>query len=219
MSPNLKHLLLPAVLSVVAQVPLTLEARAYPIDCAILLCLAGGWPASTECTLAKAEFIRRITPYPVEPPLQIWRCPMGTGLPALPSATPQIIIGESHDDEITTEGGDLQPTTSVEAIGSGADVDIGGAAFDFVRSIDVFQVRASQRESGDGECNRMAIVRRGHYGPNGQFFWGSSVVRALPPAFQGASRYGDHCPSVNIRSMFVDWEDYKGTYGFEQVNY
>ena len=52
------------------------SASAYPIDCAILLCLAGGFPASAECSAAKAEFIRRITPWPIEPPLQLWNCPM-----------------------------------------------------------------------------------------------------------------------------------------------
>lgn len=39
-------------------------AQAYPIDCAILLCMAGGFPASVECSRAKAEVIRRITPWP-----------------------------------------------------------------------------------------------------------------------------------------------------------
>lgn len=64
-------------------------ASAYPIDCAILLCLAGGFPASAECTAAKAEVIRRITPWPVEPPLQLWNCPMqapaGIAVPSLGS--------------------------------------------------------------------------------------------------------------------------------------
>ena len=55
----------------------TAPADAYPIDCAIFLCLAGGWPNSQDCNAARAEFIRRITPLPVEPPLQLWRCPMG----------------------------------------------------------------------------------------------------------------------------------------------
>ncbi|MEM6887002.1 MAG: hypothetical protein AAF636_02560 [Pseudomonadota bacterium] len=55
----------------------TAPAYAYPIDCAIFLCLAGGWPNSPDCNAARAEFIRRITPLPVEPPLQLWRCPMG----------------------------------------------------------------------------------------------------------------------------------------------
>lgn len=50
---------------------------AYPIDCAILLCLAGGFPPSAECSAAKAVMIRRITPWPIEPPLQLWNCPMG----------------------------------------------------------------------------------------------------------------------------------------------
>jgi hypothetical protein len=54
----------------------SLPAMAYPVDCAILLCLAGGWPASAECAHARAVFIRRITPWPIEPPLQIWNCPM-----------------------------------------------------------------------------------------------------------------------------------------------
>lgn len=62
------------------------KADAYPIDCAILLCLAGGFPTSAECTAAKVELIRRITPWPVEPPLQLWNCPMtGAGMPPLPS--------------------------------------------------------------------------------------------------------------------------------------
>lgn len=52
-------------------------ADAYPIDCAILLCLAGGFPTSAECAAAHAEVIRRITPWPIEPPLQLWNCPLG----------------------------------------------------------------------------------------------------------------------------------------------
>lgn len=52
------------------------KAVDYPIDCAILLCMAGGWPGVGDCIPARAEFIRRITPFPVEPPLQLWRCPM-----------------------------------------------------------------------------------------------------------------------------------------------
>ena len=57
--------------------PQRTEALTYHIDRASLFCLSGGWPASVPCARARAEFIRRITPWPVEPPLQIWRCPMG----------------------------------------------------------------------------------------------------------------------------------------------
>ena len=61
------------------------KADAYPIDCAILLCLAGGFPASAECAAARIEMIRRVTPWPVEPPLQLWNCPLrARGLPPLP---------------------------------------------------------------------------------------------------------------------------------------
>ncbi len=34
-------------------------AKAYRVDCAILLGLAGGWPASAECAHARAVFIGR----------------------------------------------------------------------------------------------------------------------------------------------------------------
>src|SRR6056297_3289748 len=66
--------------------PMPARAQTYPIDCAILLCLSGGWPASVPCARARAEFIRRITPWPVEPPLQIWRCPMGASFETAPAA-------------------------------------------------------------------------------------------------------------------------------------
>ena len=55
------------------------RAEAYQIDCAILLCLAGGFPPSEPCARARAEMIRRITPWPIEPPLRLWRCPMRAG--------------------------------------------------------------------------------------------------------------------------------------------
>ena len=69
---RLASLVLAAGLTVDAQ-----KARAYDMDCAIMLCMAGGFPSSAVCSAAYAEMIRRITPWPVEPPLQIWRCPMG----------------------------------------------------------------------------------------------------------------------------------------------
>ncbi|MTH62478.1 hypothetical protein [Paracoccus litorisediminis] len=72
----------------------TVPAKAYPIDCAILLCLAGGFPASSECMAAKAEMIRRVTPWPIEPPLQLWRCPMGSPFSGPSGSGPQILPPE-----------------------------------------------------------------------------------------------------------------------------
>ena len=74
--PRLLSLLTSGLIAVTATGLQCGKAEAYPVDCAILLCLAGGWPASAECAHARAVFIRRITPWPIEPPLQIWNCPM-----------------------------------------------------------------------------------------------------------------------------------------------
>ncbi|OUS21340.1 hypothetical protein A9Q95_06985 [Rhodobacterales bacterium 59_46_T64] len=102
-----------------------------------------------------------------------------------------------------------------------ADIDISGPEFNFVRSIRVFDVRyAWQRESGeDGDCNRSATVVLGTYGTQGDFSWRASSPAALPAAHAGLERWGEHCPSIYHRSVFVEWRDYSGNYGFEQVNY
>ncbi len=46
-------------------------AKAYDMDCAIMLCMAGGFPPSAVCAAAYAEMIRRITPWPSRPPFGI----------------------------------------------------------------------------------------------------------------------------------------------------
>lgn len=169
------------------------NAQTYPIDCAILLCLSGGWPASVPCARARAEFVRRITPWPVEPPLQIWRCPMGTSFegPAMPRPTDR------------------------------ADIDISGPEFNFLRSIRLFDVRqAWQRQSGEeGSCYRSTSVFLGSYETQGNFSWRSSSLAALPDAHVGLEGWGEDCPGITHRSVFVEWRDYSGNYGFEQVNY
>jgi len=102
-----------------------------------------------------------------------------------------------------------------------ADIDISGPEFDFMRSIRVFDVRyARQHEAGeDGDCNRISIVVLGTYGVQGDFYWTQSSLTALPDAHVGLERWGQNCPSIYHRSVFVDWRDYEGNYGFEQVNY
>lgn len=102
-----------------------------------------------------------------------------------------------------------------------ADIDISGPEFNFVRSIRVFDVRyARQHESGrDGDCNRSANVVLGTYGAQGDFSWARSSLTALPVAHVGLERWGQNCPSIYHRSVFVDWRDYEGNYGFEQVDY
>ena len=240
--------LLPSVAVALAvtsfSLPAPARAQTYPIDCAILLCLSGGWPASVPCARARAEFIRRITPWPVEPPLQIWRCPMGASIEAAPSSNSANRIFDAffqnnsagprqsfpERDSIdpievawrASDARDLVPTDwTLRLVQDRADIDISGPEFNFVRSIRVFDVRyARQHESGrDGDCNRSATVVLGTYGTQGDFTWQRSSVTALPSAHVGLERWGEHCPGIYHRSVFVDWRDYEGNYGFEQVNY
>lgn len=228
--------------------PSSTRAQTYPVDCAILLCLSGGWPASAPCARARAEFIRRITPWPVEPPLQIWRCPMGASykIERQPSETDRIFDALFPTDDIlplqSFPANHRVPAAITEAVVWGfgkasdelvsvdsalhlvhdrADIDISGAEFNFVRSIRVFDVRfASQRIAGENEqCRRYALVYLGTYGTQGEFSWTVSAPGALPDAHIGLEGWGSDCPSLYNRSVFVDWRDNQDNYGFEQVDY
>lgn len=222
-------------------------ASAYPIDCAILLCLSGGWPASVECSAARAEFIRRITPWPIEPPLQIWRCPLGAAYepttPASPLARlyeiaqreeqaasqPQPAILSYLDGDKPTVEGLLQLVQSYDTTNGTSDTDISSPEFDFVRSIRVYSVEAArQYDKKDDVCQQYQNVKVGTYGVQGDFNWQRSSVESLPEAVtgfenwqgrNGIPRYSSSCRRIYQRSVFVDWRDYDGNYGFEQVNY
>ena len=228
--------------------PIPARAQTYPIDCAILLCLSGGWPASVPCARARAEFIRRITPWPVEPPLQIWRCPMGASYETVPESSSAARVFEAllqtnsalprqsfpvHNTAHKTEpieagwrSADAIANKSItdralRLVQDRADIDISGPEFDFVRSIRVFDVRsAEQFEAGaEGGCIRFAKVVLGTYRTQGDFFWQGASVSALPSAHIGLEDWEMDCPKISHRSVFVDWRDYEGNYGFEQVNY
>lgn len=229
----------------ISLLPMPARAQTYPIDCAILLCLSGGWPASVPCARARAEFIRRITPWPVEPPLQIWRCPMGASYETPPASNSVDRIFEAFLQNNSTGSRQSFPARdtadliaaawrtpeapdylvsadlTLRLVQDRADIDISGPEFNFVRSIRVFDVRyARQHESGrDGDCNRSATVVLGTYGTQGDFAWQRSSITALPAAHVGLERWGQNCPGIYHRSVFVDWRDYEGNYGFEQVNY
>ena len=244
--------LLPSVAVALAlagvSLPMPARAQTYPIDCAILLCLSGGWPASVPCARARAEFIRRITPWPVEPPLQIWRCPMGASyeIEPQPSGTNRTFDAFFRIDNVrprqsfpmTHQAPAVMAKTAVWSVDETsnefvpvelalrldqdrADIDISGPEFNFVRSIRVFDVRfASQQEAGENnQCRRYALVYLGTYGTQGKFSWAVSAPTALPDAHVGLEGWGSNCPRVFNRSVFVDWRDYAGNYGFEQVDY
>lgn len=159
-------------------------AAAYPIDCAILLCLAGGFPPSAECAAAKAVFIRRITPFPIEPPLQVWNCPMGVSAPA--PLTPRarlykavatetvrsrlqipLLTDAFWDRSAAAENVSSAPFSLVQSYPSG---DISDPAYDFVRSIKVWHLDYSQ-EQGRDECIRRDQSRIGGYDLFGSYTW------------------------------------------------
>lgn len=221
-----------------ASFPNTSKAQSYSIDCAILICLSGGWPASAPCARARSEFIRRITPWPIEPPLQIWRCPMGASHSA-PNSTSDTVRffnvlfkGPDHlqsQPMITDANLSLNQTFVLEArnpvgqdftdavpqyVGETADIDISGPEFNFVRSIRVFDVFIDD-DRDDGECSRYARVRVGRYGTQGDFRWSHANRGDIPTAF---GRTVSGC-SLYARAVFVEWRDYLGTYGFERVDY
>lgn len=67
----MKRLLLTVVLGMSTALGTPDRARAYDIDCAIMLCMAGGFPPSAVCARAYRVMIRRITPWPSLPPFGI----------------------------------------------------------------------------------------------------------------------------------------------------
>ena len=185
--------------------------QAYPVDCAILLCLGGGWPASAECTHARAVFIRRITPWPIEPPLQIWNCPMGVAAyEPLHSPTPR--LRDANNDP----SANLAGLVLAQVIDGRADIDISATAFNFVRSIRVWDVRYYEhRERGeDGDCSERFFMRLGTYGTQGDFAWQNTQPGAAP-AWVLPSR---SCGTWR-RGVGVEWKDHEGNHGFEWVNY
>ena len=206
-----------AVAATAVSVSLSAPAAAYPVDCAILLCLAGGWPASAECANARAVFIARITPWPVEPPLQIWNCPMRASLNREIAPMERLF-----EIALWPEGGP-RPQSQVESsrelhlAQDRADVDISDPAYDFVRSIHVFQIEYRRHRNRDGDCNTWSTIREGAYGEQGDFAWVRSTPARVPSA--SAFRPGTSCSDYWFRGVFVDWTDYEGTYGFEEVRY
>ena len=98
-----------------------------------------------------------------------------------------------------------------------ADVDISDPAFDFVRSIRVFEITYQQRRSSDGDCNSWGTVYLGSYGDQGEYGRRRSSVSAVPSASDLA--VPEDCRNYWHRSVFVEWRDYEGSYGHEEVHY
>ena len=191
-------------------------AKAYPVDCAILLCLAGGWPASAECAHARTVFIARITPWPVEPPLQVWNCPMRASFRGEAKRIERLFDIAASGEPLPVVSIPETPL-ALQLVQDRADVDISDPAFDFVRSIRVFEITYQQRRSSDGDCNSWGTVYLGSYGDQGEYGRRRSSVSAVPSASDLA--VPEDCRNYWHRSVFVEWRDYEGSYGHEEVHY
>lgn len=223
---------------------LSAPADAYPIDCAIFLCLAGGWPNDPDCNAARAEFIRRITPMPVEPPLQLWRCPMGVvsgssqltpmqrlesikavsamPTPELPGEEGAIAVEASFTSELWSTSGADQ-SASWTPVGSPAlleptlaSVDLSSADFDVVRSIRVWDVRhySYRVRDREGPCSVRLDMVVGTYDDNANFHWSDRAPWPRPDWLP----LRKDCPSY-FRGVGVEWSDIFGRYDYELVPY
>jgi len=207
-----------AVISVSGIAGSTASAEAYNVDCAILLCLAGGWPASAPCAHAKGVFIHRITPWPIEPPLQIWRCPMGVSFNSrAPLSSMGLIHGITFRDKpVLSVPLGLLPTKLLRA-GNTDHVDTLGDTLDLVRGIRVFHIQYHQNETENSSCRIRDQTLLGEYNIRGEFHWHASSAGAAPKI--GKFNIPDKCESYSYRGVIADWRDYQGIYCFEEIRY
>jgi hypothetical protein len=187
---NIRNFLARAAMALASSIPFAPSANAYPIDCAILLCLAGGFPASAECSAAKAELIRRITPWPIEPPLQLWRCPMGGGV-SLPGAVgPDSLAPEIARYRDAIELWSL--SKHVTSGSGGRDLYVNVGRYGYAPSGDFVQFRTSEDDIPEWLDDE---VRR---------HTGSTLM----------NHYG-----AGFRSIVLRMQDYTGAYSTEWVSY
>ena len=214
---RLPRMLMPMWLSLAILNATPQVASAYQIDCAILLCLAGGFPPSAPCVAARAAMIQRITPWPIEPPLQIWRCPMRANFQSTERSL-NLFFEVAHRADVALPLVSLpEPSTDLVRVQDSADVDISDPAFDFIHSIRVFEITYEQHRNHDGDCINWSAVYAGTYGSRGDYTRRRSSPSAVPDTSDFAIPAS--CSSYWHRSVFVEWRDYEGTYGHEEVHY
>jgi hypothetical protein len=185
-------------------------ASAYQIDCAILLCLAGGFPPSAPCAAARAEMIRRITPWPIEPPLQLWRCPMRAEfmLESGPTAgAPTSIAFTTRHLPLPQS---LEPTTEALPV-------YDSAVESYLAAIKVYDLSYRRHRSHDGDCNVSSRLQIGSYDAWGNFAWHRADASASPSWVFNTSY--SQCSEASFRAVGLEWRDYEGEQGTEVIKY
>jgi hypothetical protein len=187
------------------------SAQAYPIDCAIFICMAGGFPASAECMAAKAEVIRRITPIPIEPPLKIWQCPMGidANFAALIGLSPSQISPDGYTPEVTN----LQNSIEVWDIN-----------YKVSRNSDGIQHTDSTKKGVLGKPDMLFIMASYVKGPE----WLATATGGYrKPVYEYGGRDGnikklvgyENASQFGFRKIVLRWKDHEGNYMIETVDY
>lgn len=224
-------------------------SNAYPIDCAILLCLSGGWAyPSPDCAVAQIEFMRRITPWPIEPPVQIWNCPLKAaydepqtvspmqrlydinfpdGHKQLPLSTAitvpasfDQIVDDAETDRLLRLIGDASGTYGdLSSSNQTADVDISSATFDFLRSIKVYDIRYRIKKTDNGYCYESGVANIGRYGLQGDFAW-SEMDFDDAPNWAITNR---NCPQKGkeraINGVGIEWTSFNGVHDYDFITY
>lgn len=184
------------------------KALSYPIDCAILLCMAGGFPydAAGVCLRARQEMILRITPWPIEPPLQLWRCPMSISFHQLPTDL----------DLYRLRHASFNRTLPIIKIQSAPTVDLSNPDFEFLQSLEVWDIdyHVGQRrtELGDIDCKfHKRRIRRGFYTLQGEFSWeDSDIETASSRPWLGFRVSPIDCRAGRFRGVAMIWADQDG---------
>ncbi len=162
------------------------KARAYDIDCAIMLCMAGGFPPSAVCARAYRTMIRRITPWPSRPPFGI--CTY--------AAVPIALGGPGGTDDLDTTIPDYEWLNRTHVIW------FYGRSYtprDDPRQWD-WSIRSSDRENRT--CRYIQRVH-GSYQPWPETFIAESGQVILMPTGRGYGRY-------YARSIMVEYGDFEG---------
>lgn len=234
-----KHLMTTVFASTVLITTLTAtqNASAYSVDCAILLCMAGGFPSNNVCNLAYATVVRRITPFPIEPPLQIWLCPLGLANNIdfkspygnlkyeLQSANfewkkeyPQSRSNAEIVNSISSQLSKVIGTKQVALLDGSDSQEISR----FVQTIKVWDVRGYEHyyKDSDEECYETPFVNLGTYDSQGNFTWAKTASKNTPEFVIPNKKCQRNRFSIPpVRAVGLEWDDFENKHGQEVINY
>lgn len=168
------------------------KARAYDIDCAIMLCMAGGFPPSAVCARAYRTMIRRIMPWPSRPPFGI--CTF--------AAVPVALGGPGGNDDLDTSIPDYEWLNRTHVVWfSGRSRKSRDERREWSWSI-----RSCDRENRT--CHYIQRVSGVHHRWPETFLTESGQTLVLP----ASTGYGSH----SVRSIMVEYGDFEGNMGHSE---